>query len=137
MSSGMTTALALLLALAACSRQPLPGDRSGGNAAAPSAANVVIAPAMAPPAIADIADAAAEADSETAEADETPAPAPAEGCAGEIGLSAAQRLAGQCRDVSPATRPPCNVANSCAMIRDEIVRGCEMLGADAPDHCAG
>ena len=44
-------------------------------------------------------------------------------CAAEIGSAAADKLAATCRQMSPATRPPCNVANSCEMIRDEIARG--------------
>ena len=35
--------------------------------------------------------------------------------------------------VSPATYPPCNVDNSCSMIRDEIRRGCALIGAGAPN----
>ena len=49
-------------------------------------------------------------------------------CEAQIGATAATALAKQCRAVSPATRPPCNAANSCALIRDEIARGCAMLG---------
>ncbi|WP_343237380.1 hypothetical protein [Xanthomonas sp. D-109] len=37
-----------------------------------------------------------------------------------------------CRAVSPATHPPCNAANSCAMIDDEIARSCALLGRDGP-----
>lgn len=48
-------------------------------------------------------------------------------CEREVGREAAARLAKQCLAVSPATRPPCNVANSCALIRDEIARGCNLL----------
>ena len=48
---------------------------------------------------------------------------PTGSCAVEIGQAAADKLAATCRQVSPATRPPCNVANSCEMIRDEIARG--------------
>ncbi len=44
-------------------------------------------------------------------------------CAAEIGQAAAEKLAATCRQVSPATRPPCHVANSCEMIREEIARG--------------
>jgi hypothetical protein len=51
-------------------------------------------------------------------------------CADEIGATAAQKRADLCRNVSPATHPPCNVANSCAMIEDEIARSCAMTGAD-------
>ncbi len=59
------------------------------------------------------------------------AAAPADGplaCSAEIGRAAAEALARQCRRVSPATHPPCNAANSCAMIRDEVARGCALLG---------
>lgn len=45
-------------------------------------------------------------------------------CRADVGAAAAARLATTCRNVSPATRPPCNVANSCAMIEDEIARSC-------------
>lgn len=48
-------------------------------------------------------------------------------CAAELGVGAAERRAKVCRNVSPATRPPCNVANSCAMIEDEIARGCALF----------
>lgn len=49
-------------------------------------------------------------------------------CSAEIGANGANFLVTQCRAVSPATRPPCNAANSCAMIRNEIARGCALLG---------
>ena len=48
-------------------------------------------------------------------------------CESEIGREAADSLARQCRAVSPATRPPCDGRNSCALIHDEIARGCGML----------
>lgn len=53
-------------------------------------------------------------------------------CRDEIGPAAAGRLAAQCRAASPATRPPCNVANSCAMIRDEIERSCKLFADTDP-----
>lgn len=54
-------------------------------------------------------------------------------CSTEIGAKAAERLAKSCRNVSPATHPPCNVANSCAMISDEIARSCALFDEkDAP-----
>lgn len=54
-------------------------------------------------------------------------------CSTEIGAKAAERLAKTCRNVSPATHPPCNVANSCAMISDEIARSCALFDdKDAP-----
>jgi hypothetical protein len=56
-------------------------------------------------------------------------------CAAQIGDAGAKQLAEQCRMVSPATRPPCNAANSCAMIRDEIARSCELFHDDPPAEC--
>ncbi len=48
-------------------------------------------------------------------------------CSAEIGGSAATEKVAVCRNVSPATHPPCNVANSCAMIDDEIARSCALF----------
>lgn len=48
-------------------------------------------------------------------------------CADELGATAAEARAKICRNVSPATHPPCNVANSCAMIDDEIARSCALF----------
>ena len=48
-------------------------------------------------------------------------------CAAEIGTAAAAKRVAICRDVSPATHPPCNAANSCAMIEDEIARSCALF----------
>jgi len=69
-----------------------------------------------------------------------PAPLLAAGplsCSADIGPTAADKRAKICRNVSPATRPPCNVANSCAMIEDEIARSCALFdGKGAPmDGC--
>jgi hypothetical protein len=60
-------------------------------------------------------------------------------CSAEIGAKAAAALVAQCRAVSPATHPPCNAANSCAMIRNEVARGCAVIGADATGtpECGG
>lgn len=65
-----------------------------------------------------------------------PSPQPA-GCLGERGQDGAQRLADRCRQVSPATRPPCNVANPCAMIQAEIDRACALWAEDGdlPKEC--
>lgn len=52
-------------------------------------------------------------------------------CEAQIGAGRAKALVDQCRSVSPATRPPCNAANSCALIRDEITRSCNLFGDDA------
>lgn len=58
-------------------------------------------------------------------------------CARQMGQQRATLLAQQCRQVSPATHPPCNAANSCAMIIDEFERGCEMLAGESyrPGFC--
>lgn len=48
-------------------------------------------------------------------------------CAADIGSAAAARRVAVCRNVSPATRPPCNAENSCAMIEDEIARSCALF----------
>lgn len=63
---------------------------------------------------------------------------PSGACLDEIGAEPAQRLVERCIAVSPATRPPCNVANPCAMIQDEIDRACEMYapGEAKPSQCA-
>ena len=123
------TAIALLLAASACNRSPAAHNSTApANTAVPAAA-----PAPAPQAPAPV-----NTTANTAAASEnkmlTPPRRP-EGCAGEIGVAEAQELANQCREVSPATRPPCNPSNSCEMIEAEINRGCEMLGEDMPDFC--
>ena len=57
-------------------------------------------------------------------------------CTSEVGARQANVYVTQCREVSPATRPPCNAANACALIISEIKRGCEFLKNDAPAYCA-
>lgn len=60
-------------------------------------------------------------------------------CLAGVGAAAAARLVERCIQVSPATRPPCNAQNSCAMIQDEIDRSCAMFGPDEarPPECTG
>lgn len=69
---------------------------------------------------------------------EAASPSPPQ-CRAEIGETAAQRLAERCRMVSPATHPPCNVANSCQMIQGEIDRSCALWDKDTsqpkPKEC--
>ena len=63
-------------------------------------------------------------------------PATVVSCRDALGATAAQKRADVCLKVSPATHPPCNVANSCAMIEDEIARSCALFdgeGAPSPD----
>lgn len=59
-------------------------------------------------------------------------------CLSELGKTASDRLVARCIMVSPATHPPCNAANSCQMIRDEIDRSCAMYGPEEkkPAECA-
>lgn len=59
----------------------------------------------------------------------------AQSCRQTAGLQRSRELVRQCLQVSPATRPPCNSANSCDLIIDEIKRGCAMLTTDAPLFC--
>lgn len=129
MNLRIITGILLALVAAGCNRTAATNNAANAVAPAPQS-NVVIAPPLAPPALGNGAKPIVpepEVDAEeTVEAD---------GCVGEIGQRAADQLVLQCRDVSPATRPPCNFANSCAMIRDEIARGCGMLGDDAPEYC--
>jgi hypothetical protein len=58
-------------------------------------------------------------------------------CLSEIGKAASDRLVERCIMVSPATHPPCNAANTCQMIQDEIDRSCAMYGPDEtkPKEC--
>ncbi|MFN3930496.1 MAG: hypothetical protein ACK4JY_01995 [Brevundimonas sp.] len=53
-------------------------------------------------------------------------------CLAEIGAEASAKLVERCIMVSPATRPPCNSANPCAMIQGEIDRSCAMYKPDEP-----
>ncbi len=64
-------------------------------------------------------------------------PAVAGSCLAEIGAEAAARLVERCVMVSPATHPPCNTANPCAMIQGEIDRSCAMYGPGEtkPSQC--
>ena len=74
----------------------------------------------------------------TAAAD-APAPArdtPEKPCRETAGVERAKTLVQQCQEVSPATHPPCNAANACSLIVDEITRGCAMIDKDAPAFCA-
>lgn len=57
-------------------------------------------------------------------------------CASSVGAQQAAIYVKQCTDVSPATHPPCNASNACALIISEIRRGCAMIGSHAPAFCA-
>lgn len=59
-------------------------------------------------------------------------------CRQAIGDAASARLVERCIAVSPATRPPCNAANPCDLIRSEIDRSCAMFTeALRPPACRG
>ncbi|WP_395945843.1 hypothetical protein [Brevundimonas sp.] len=55
-----------------------------------------------------------------------PVPVSETPCSESIGEAAAARLVERCVQVSPATRPPCNAANPCALIQNEIDRSCKL-----------
>ena len=57
-------------------------------------------------------------------------------CAASVGAQQAAIYVKQCIDVSPATHPPCNASNACALIISEIRRSCAMIGSHAPAFCA-
>ncbi|AQR60429.1 hypothetical protein BZG35_01225 [Brevundimonas sp. LM2] len=59
-------------------------------------------------------------------------------CRDSLGETASARLVQRCIAVSPATRPPCNAANPCALIQGEIDRACGQYGPDEtkPAECA-
>lgn len=67
----------------------------------------------------------------------SPVVADAGACRDAIGEEASARLVQRCIAVSPATRPPCNAANPCALIQGEIDRSCEMYapGEAKPAEC--
>ena len=67
---------------------------------------------------------------------EKAAPATEESCEKAIGKKEAKKFVDECLQVSPATHPPCNAANSCALIKDEIKRSCDLIGKGAPEFCA-
>lgn len=113
--------------LAACgSPETTPvGEETAPAATAPAADQTPLMPEDAPP------------QEEEAAPDET-AGADAGSCTAEVGAAAAARLAERCTMVSPASHPPCNPANACALIQDEIDRSCAMYGPGEtkPAECA-
>ena len=121
----VSAALTLLAALTleACEPAAEPADAPATGADAEAPAQAPMMPADAPP--------QEEAATPVAEGE-------AGSCLAEIGQAAADRLVARCVAVSPATRPPCNVANPCALIQDEIDRSCAMYGTGEakPAECA-
>lgn len=111
--------LASLLALGACNSP----DTLSANASMkvePQPSRTAVLPAQ-------VSQAAPKPAATKADADAAP-----RSCAAEIGTAAAAERVEICRSVSPATHPPCNAANSCAMIEDEIARSCALFDAGGP-----
>ena len=127
------TVLVLLAAtalVAGCDRPPeTPADQPAAAAAAADAAGTVAAPPEMP------ADAPPQEEVDPALV-VVPAGAPVS-CLNDIGAEAAQRLVDRCIAVSPATRPPCHVANPCELIEGEIDRSCGLFapGETRPEAC--
>ncbi len=120
------TVLALLAVGAFAGACSPPAETPGGEPAAAPAAPAPEMPADAPP--------QEEVDPAVIM---SPVGAPVS-CLNDIGAVAAQRLVDRCIAVSPATHPPCNAANTCELIQDEIERSCEMYtaGEARPAECA-
>ena len=121
-------ALPMIMAMAvvACG----PSDPSPKPAAAPAVAPAPEMPVDAPP---------QEEIGPDEGVDAAPGPqASTASCLSDIGATASARLVERCRAVSPATRPPCNSVNPCAMIQGEIDRSCGQYGPGEtkPAECA-
>ena len=56
-------------------------------------------------------------------------------CERSVGEARANELANQCQKVTPGERAACDPHNTCKAITDQIRRGCELLGWDAPGFC--
>lgn len=112
---------AALLLTAACDQLPTAKTPEAEPATAEAAPEPVM-PADAPPQEDAIA----------------PMEASSTACELDIGSDAAVALASRCTRVSPASHPPCNPANPCQMIQDEIDRACAMYGPGEtkPAECA-
>ena len=52
-------------------------------------------------------------------------------CSAQVGPERAALYVKRCLLVSPATHPPCNADNPCALILDEVARGCALVARDA------
>ena len=137
------TVLTAAMLLAAC-------DGQGREPAGPEATDEAVTQPAAPT---EAAPSAAAAESDAAP---TPTPPDAEyansrppldnsgaqptegSCLAQLGREKAEALSEQCYAMSPATRPPCNVQNSCERIRKELKRGCEFGDtSDNPAYCDG
>jgi hypothetical protein len=116
--------LSAALALAACG-DPAPAEKT--EAPATVAEQTAVMPEDAPP------QEEAEAPVEAASTE-----GPAGSCSADIGAAAAAKLVERCIAVSPATHPPCNAQNECALIQGEIDRSCALYGPNEtrPAECS-
>lgn len=135
--------VALSLALAGCGQpQPAPAEApTAGADASLSQEPIDAVPYKAEPAPAPVAPSKPKTEPKPEPVVSEPAVAPVGepgSCLAEIGEARSKRLVERCIQVSPATRPPCNSANPCAMIQGEIDRSCAMYGPDEakPKECA-
>lgn len=120
----IATAFALLAGLALLSACDKAGEKPV-DAVEVAAAPTTVMPVDAPP-------------QEEVDPGLSPVASGAEGsCLSEVGPAASARLVERCIQVSPATHPPCNAHNSCALIQGEIDRACAMYGPDEtrPPEC--
>jgi hypothetical protein len=67
--------------------------------------------------------------------DDSSAAATGKSCEKMVGGAVADELVRRCLQVSSAKPTPCKAQNSCKVMEDEIQRGCELLGAKAPEYC--
>ena len=107
-------ALIAALALAACGSPETPAAEQT-TAAEPAAEQAPVMPDDAPP-------------QEEGPMEGEQLGAADRSCTDTIGAAAATRLAERCTKVSPASHPPCNPDNACALIPDAIDRSCAMYG---------
>ena len=115
------------------------GKRTYGDAVAAvitSASAAAAAPASPPPATANYETIPAGKNRNGYDDDDVSIGGGSTSCLKRVGAVRANELVRQCLKVSPATHPPCNADNACSLIRDEIKRGCALIGAGAPQFCA-
>lgn len=126
-SVSAAAAAALGLMLSACG-EPAADTAPAAPAAAPADTAPPVMPADAPP---QEEIPALEPEAMATAGAEIP-------CRDAVGAQAAGRLVERCITVSPATRPPCNAANPCELILDEINRSCALFPeGEQPASCAG
>lgn len=126
----MMTSMFVCLALAGCGADP---DRSNQTTVARDTETTALAAESSPASTRAPTKVALTSGPSSRPAASTPISSELLSCNAEIGEAAAAKRVAICRDVSPATHPPCNAVNSCAMIEDEIARSCALFdGKGAP-----